>query len=117
MISRVEGLKRKVRSHPNDYLKDVMLTVSQQLSELSDKSTLPTHGVLKKRFQHLDALESMSGREDAQWDAWADTRIDRWIVDWSLRNGRERTAMQLSKDKGIEVSCYYSIRSVIADLV
>ncbi|KIJ36712.1 hypothetical protein M422DRAFT_98648, partial [Sphaerobolus stellatus SS14] len=84
IISRVEGLKRK-------------------LSELSEKSTVPTHGVLKKRFQHLDKVENMAeGCEDPEWDRWADTRVDRWVVDWALRTGKEKTAVQLAADKGIE---------------
>ncbi|KAF8591289.1 hypothetical protein K439DRAFT_1650826 [Ramaria rubella] len=83
MIGRVEGLKRK-------------------LSDLSDKSTIPTHAVMRKRLQHLHSLETMSGRDDPEFNRWADTRLDRWLIDWALRTGNEKTARQIAKDHSIE---------------
>ncbi|KAF8521027.1 CTLH/CRA C-terminal to lish motif domain-containing protein [Gautieria morchelliformis] len=83
MIGRVEGLKRK-------------------LSDLSDRCTIPTHAVMRKRLEHLNSLDTMSGRDDAEFNRWADIRLDRWLVDWALRTGKEKTARQIAHDRGIE---------------
>ncbi|KAF8527643.1 CTLH/CRA C-terminal to lish motif domain-containing protein [Hysterangium stoloniferum] len=83
MIGRVETLKRK-------------------LSDLNENSSVPTHAILRKRLQHLHSLESMSGRDDPEFDRWAETRLDRWLVDWALRTGNTQTAKQIAKEKKIE---------------
>jgi macrophage erythroblast attacher len=101
MIGRVEGLKRKVRTFP--CTKWQSQTVGQ-LSDLSDKSTIPTHAIMRKRLEHLNSLDTMPGRDDAEFNRWADTRLDRWLVDWALRTGKEKTARQIAHDRGIEVS-------------
>ena len=61
---------------------------------------------MRKRLQHLNSLETMSGRGDVEFSQWADTRLDRWLVDWALRTGKEKTARQIAHDRGIEVSSY-----------
>lgn len=48
----------------------------------------------------------MSGRDDVEFNRWADTRLDRWLVDWALRTGKEKTARQIAHDRGIEVNAY-----------
>lgn len=57
---------------------------------------------MRERLQHLGAVENMTSN-GPEFTRWADTRLDRWLVDWSLRNGKERTARKIAKEKNIEV--------------
>ncbi|EJC98292.1 uncharacterized protein FOMMEDRAFT_129613 [Fomitiporia mediterranea MF3/22] len=83
MMSKVEGLKRK-------------------LSDLHESSGLQTQHVMHERFVHISELEAFNTREDPAFSRWADTRIDRWLVDWALRNGKEQMARKVAEEKGIE---------------
>lgn len=50
-------------------------------------------------------------------------RLDRWLVDWALRNGKERTARSIAAEKKLEVwdvvilfilhFCRYSAHSIL----
>ncbi|KAJ7927483.1 CTLH/CRA C-terminal to lish motif domain-containing protein [Mycena leptocephala] len=83
MISTVENLKRK-------------------LSELHDNAGKPTQDVIRERLQHLAAVENIPMANDPEFGRWADTRLDRWLVDWALRNGKDKTAKMIAKEKHIE---------------
>jgi len=83
MIARAEGLKRK-------------------LSELHTNTTVPIQSTIRKRLEDLAMVESLSSTDDPQFEPWAETRLDRWLVDWALRNGREETARKITEEKGIE---------------
>ncbi|KZT04505.1 uncharacterized protein LAESUDRAFT_727983 [Laetiporus sulphureus 93-53] len=83
MITRVENLKRK-------------------LSDLQSSAGTPTLGVMRERLQHLASVEGMQSTHDPAFDRWADTRLDRWLVDWSLRHGKEKTARMMAQERGIE---------------
>jgi len=83
MIGRVENLKRK-------------------LSELQDTAGKPTLDVTRERLQHLTAVEALQTTGSLDFSRWADTRLDRWLVDWALRAGREKTARKLAQDKNME---------------
>ncbi|KAJ7664299.1 CTLH/CRA C-terminal to lish motif domain-containing protein [Mycena rosella] len=83
MIITVENLKRK-------------------LSELHDTAGKPTQDVIRERLQHLATIENIPTANDPEFGRWADTRLDRWLVDWALRNGKEKTARMIAKEKHIE---------------
>ncbi|KAI8976668.1 CTLH/CRA C-terminal to lish motif domain-containing protein [Trametes punicea] len=83
MIARVEGLKRK-------------------LSEMQESAGKPTLDVMRERLQHLAAVEELESSDMPEFTRWADVRLDRWLVDWSLRNGKEKTARMIATEKGIE---------------
>ncbi|TDL22689.1 hypothetical protein BD410DRAFT_787966 [Rickenella mellea] len=83
MIGRVESLKRK-------------------LSDLHETSGTPTQQVMRERLNHLAELEAFPSRECPEFERWSDTRLDRWLVDWTLRNGLENTAKKIAEEKGIE---------------
>ncbi|KAK7039554.1 CTLH/CRA C-terminal to lish motif domain-containing protein [Favolaschia claudopus] len=83
MISTVENLKRK-------------------LSDLQESSGKPTQDVIRERLQHLATIETIPTPSDPEFGRWADTRLDRWLVDWALRNGKEKTARMIAKEKHIE---------------
>ncbi|RPD56002.1 hypothetical protein L226DRAFT_534366 [Lentinus tigrinus ALCF2SS1-7] len=83
MISRVEGLKRK-------------------LSDMQDTAGTPTLTVIRERLQHLGSVEELESVSSPEFARWADVRLDRWLVDWSLRNGKEKTARIIAEQKGIE---------------
>lgn len=81
-----------------------LLTILKtQLSDLHDNVGMPTQTVMKERFDHVGELENFQSREDPEYSRWADTRLDRWIIDWALRNGKEKTARKIAAKKGIEV--------------
>ncbi|KAF7794786.1 hypothetical protein EIP86_005928 [Pleurotus ostreatoroseus] len=83
MMKRIETLKRK-------------------LTDLHTASGNPTLAVLRERLQHLSVLESMQSASSPEFSRWADTRLDRWLVDWALRNRKELTARQIAQQRGIE---------------
>ncbi|KIK20479.1 hypothetical protein PISMIDRAFT_657461 [Pisolithus microcarpus 441] len=83
MIGRVENLKRK-------------------LSDLQENNGKPTLDVIQERLHHLAALETLPNTNGADLSRWADTRLDRWLVDWALRGGRHQTARTLAQERGIE---------------
>ncbi|KAI0261599.1 CTLH/CRA C-terminal to lish motif domain-containing protein [Gloeopeniophorella convolvens] len=83
MIGRVEGLKRK-------------------LSDLQESSGAPTLGVMRERSNHLAAIENIQNSKDPEYTRWEDTRLDRWVVDWVLRHGRDQAARHIAQEKGIE---------------
>ncbi|EIN08394.1 hypothetical protein PUNSTDRAFT_52824 [Punctularia strigosozonata HHB-11173 SS5] len=82
MIGRVESLKRK-------------------LSDLEQSAGRPTQDVMRERYQHLAVIESPT-TSDAEYSQWAEKRLDRWIVDWALRTGKEKTARIIAQQKDIE---------------
>ncbi|KAF8137503.1 CTLH/CRA C-terminal to lish motif domain-containing protein [Boletus edulis] len=83
MIARVENLKRK-------------------LSDLQENNGKPTLDVTHERIQHLALIEALPTTNCPDFSRWADTRLDRWLVDWMLRMGREKTARKLVQERGIE---------------
>ncbi|KAI0350872.1 hypothetical protein OH77DRAFT_1430492 [Trametes cingulata] len=83
MIARVEGLKRK-------------------LADMQESAGKPTLNVMRERLQHLAAMEDLESASIPEFTRWADVRLDRWLVDWSLRNGKEKTARMIAAEKGIE---------------
>ncbi|CCL99210.1 uncharacterized protein FIBRA_01225 [Fibroporia radiculosa] len=83
MITRVENLKRK-------------------LSDLHTSSGTPTLGVMRERLQHLATVEDMQSTSSPEFARWADIRLDRWLVDWSLRNNKVKTAKTIAAERGVE---------------
>ncbi|KAI0760120.1 CTLH/CRA C-terminal to lish motif domain-containing protein [Fomes fomentarius] len=83
MIARVESLKRK-------------------LSDMQETAGAPTLSVIRERLQHLGTLEEIESANAPEFTRWADVRLDRWLVDWSLRNGKEKTARAIAAQKSIE---------------
>ncbi|KIL00322.1 hypothetical protein PAXRUDRAFT_821780 [Paxillus rubicundulus Ve08.2h10] len=83
MIIRVENLKRK-------------------LADLQENNGRPTLDVTHERLHHLAMVESLPTTNCSAFSRWADTRLDRWLVDWTLRVGREKTARKLAQERGIE---------------
>ncbi|KAF9225826.1 hypothetical protein BS17DRAFT_777750 [Gyrodon lividus] len=83
MIARVENLKRK-------------------LSDLQENNGRPTLDVTHERLHHLAVVEALPTTNCPVFSRWADTRLDRWLVDWTLRAGREKIARKLAQERGIE---------------
>ncbi|KAG8942709.1 GID complex subunit containing RING finger motif [Tulasnella sp. 424] len=101
MINRVEGLKRK-------------------LEDIQKNDNIPVQASMRRRLDHISTFESFTSTEQPGFAAWADTRLDRWLVDWSLRNGKEDTAKTIASSRGIEdlveINSFSSIRRVEAAL-
>ncbi|KAF8889673.1 CTLH/CRA C-terminal to lish motif domain-containing protein [Infundibulicybe gibba] len=83
MVGRVENLKRK-------------------LSDLQETTGRPTQDIMRERLQHLATVEAIQTAGGAEFTRWADTRLDRWLVDWFFRSGKEGTAKAIAREKGIE---------------
>lgn len=79
--------------------------VCLKLIDLQTNSGSPTLHVIRERLQHLAAIEDVQSVLSPEFTRWADTRLDRWLIDWTLRHGREKTARKIAADKGIEVRC------------
>lgn len=82
MISRMQGLKRKMEN------------LQGEEKKVQDQS--------KKRIQHLESLHQIPSLVDVKYDEWSRTRLDRLMVDHMLRSGYSESAKQLAQEKGIE---------------
>ena len=82
MISRMQGLKRKMET-----LQDEEKTIQAQS---------------RKRIQHLEDMHRIPSLADVKYDQWSRVRLDRLLVDHLLRTGHGESAKQLAKEKGIE---------------
>ncbi|KAJ2925421.1 hypothetical protein H1R20_g11690, partial [Candolleomyces eurysporus] len=76
--------------------------LKQKLSDLQETAAKPTLDVMRERLHHLGTIVNTDSPNADEFARWADTRLDRWIVDWCLRTGKERTAKQVAKERGIE---------------
>lgn len=83
MIAKIEGLKQK-------------------LNDLHQTSGSPTQKVIRERLNHLDIAENANSADSPVFSEWCDTRLNRWLVDWALRNDKQATARSIAKSKGIE---------------
>lgn len=59
---------------------------------------------MKDRLQHIGIVENLELIEDSRYARWEETRLERWLVDWLLRYGKEMTAVNIAQEKGIQVS-------------
>lgn len=71
---------------------------------------------MRDRDQHLADLEALEAhdRDEQAYIDWTNARLDRWLVDWMLRKGMEKTAKVLASENRIEV-CFPLLGSL--DLV
>jgi macrophage erythroblast attacher len=73
---------------------------------------------MRERINHLVAIEN--NPTEAEFTRWADARLDRWLVDWALRNGKEKTARKIGKEKGIQalvdIELFMDIRRIESSL-
>ncbi|KAL0959940.1 hypothetical protein HGRIS_011603 [Hohenbuehelia grisea] len=83
MIGRVEALKRK-------------------LADIHETGGRPTQNIVRERLNHISTMEAMPSASSDEFSRWADTRLDRWLVDWALRSKKEKTARQIAKGRNIE---------------
>ena len=63
---------------------------------------------MRERLHHLAAVESLQSTNQPEFSRWADVRLDRWLVDWCLRVGKEKSAKSIAKEKSIEVFIHFS---------
>ncbi|KZV67891.1 hypothetical protein PENSPDRAFT_676621 [Peniophora sp. CONT] len=83
MMGRIQALKRK-------------------LSDVQGTAGSLTQTVMKDRLQHIGIVENLELTEDPRYARWEETRLDRWLVDWLLRYGKEKTAIDIAQERGIE---------------
>lgn len=110
-MKRAEGLKKKVcpahicLKRDRELLIDnnVAVCQSKKLNDLQMNCGAPTLQVIRERLQHLAAIEDVQSVLSPEFTRWADTRLDRWLIDWTLRHGKEKTARRIAAEKGIEV--------------
>lgn len=77
------------------------------MSDLQEEEAKPTLDVMRERLHHLGTIVNTESPNADEFARWADTRLDRWIVDWCLRTGKERTAKQIAHERGIEASRFF----------
>ncbi|KAL4890411.1 protein fyv10 [Aspergillus ambiguus] len=82
MISRMQGLKRKMEN------------LQQEEKKIHSQS--------RKRIQHLECLHQIPSLADVKYDQWSRMRLDRLIVDQMLRSGYTQSAQDLAREKDIE---------------
>lgn len=82
MISRMQGLKRKMES------------LQEEERRIQTQS--------RKRIQHLEALHNIPSLADVKYDQWSRVRLDRLLVDHMLRSGFSESAKQLAEERDIE---------------
>lgn len=82
MISRMQGLKRKMES----------------LHE--EEKAIQRHS--RQRIQHLQDLYEIPSLADVKYDEWSRVRLNRLLVDYLLRSGYGESARALAREKGIE---------------
>lgn len=75
---------------------------------MQESAGTPTLNVMRERLQHLATVEEIEFPAAPEFTRWADVRLDRWLVDWCLRNGKEKTARMITAQKGIEVRPHLS---------
>lgn len=64
---------------------------------------------MRERLQHLATIETMQTGSGPEFARWADTRLDRWLVDWALRTGKDKTAKRIAKEKNIEARLCFTL--------
>jgi len=64
---------------------------------------------MRARLEHLATVESLQTSSQPEFSRWADTRLDRWLVDWCLRAGKVKSAKSIAKAKAIEVCLPLSV--------
>lgn len=82
-----------------------------KLSDLHETAGKPTQDVMRERLHHLATVEALQSTTQPEFSRWADTRLDRWLVDWCLRAGKDKSARSIAKEKGIEVCIYLPCHS------
>jgi len=82
MISRMQGLKRKLET----------------LHE--EEKAIQRHS--RQRIQHLQDLYEIPSLADVKYDEWSRVRLNRLLVDYLLRSGYGESARALAREKGIE---------------
>lgn len=82
MLSRMQGLKRKMQS------------LQEEEKRIQNQS--------RKRIQHLEALHKIPSLADVKYDQWSRVRLDRLLVDHMLRSGYSESAKQLAQERDIE---------------
>ena len=82
MISRMQGLKRK------------METLHEEEKAL--------HQASRKRLQHLQDLYEIPSLADVKYDEWSRVRLNRLLVEYLVRQGFYDSAKALAKEKGVE---------------
>ena len=76
----------------------------------------PTLNVMRERLQHLATVEDIESSTAPEFTRWADVRLERWLVDWCLRNGKEKTARMIATQNGIEVRSRRSSTRLTANM-
>ena len=100
MISRVQGLKRKIE------------TIHGEEKALQQAS--------RRRLRHLQDLCDIPSLADIKYDDWSKIRLARILVEYLVRHGFSESAKLLAQEKGIEdlvdvelhARCYYISESL-----
>lgn len=70
---------------------------------MQKNDNVPVQAAMRRRLDHLSTFETLTSTNQPGYAEWADIRLDRWLVDWALRNGKEVSARSLAVARDIEV--------------
>ncbi|KAG9020627.1 GID complex subunit containing RING finger motif, partial [Serendipita sp. 407] len=82
---------------------DTMITkvngLTKKLEDIHESKTKSNLAVLRARVDHFDELENL---DENELENWEEARLNRWLVDWSLRSGYGATAKAIAEDRGVQ---------------
>ncbi|KAF3166279.1 GID complex subunit containing RING finger motif [Orbilia oligospora] len=78
-----------------------MQTLKRKMETLHEEEKV-VHAQSRKRVSHLNDLHSLSSLLEDGYESWSKIRLDRFMVDYMLRNGYSNSAKQLAQKQGIE---------------
>lgn len=78
------------------------------------------HAKCQSRVDHLCQLSTFTTLNDPNYHTWAETRLNRLLVDYLLRQGFVDTALELARTRGIEsfvdIDVFLQCQRIYADL-
>ncbi|KAK6534817.1 GID complex subunit containing RING finger motif [Arthrobotrys megalospora] len=78
-----------------------MQTLKRKMEDLHEQEKA-IHFQSRKRVSHLNDLHSLPAIMDSGYESWSKIRLDRFMVDYMLRNGYSESAKLLAHKQGID---------------
>lgn len=109
MRKRLDHLEVLDKLEPLDEAAEVRTEVQEIKMEEKEVS-------LDKPVSRKSVYVKAEKEMDMDLQAWTDVRLDRWLVDWCLRNKLYDTAHVIARERNIEVSGYVeTMRAEVPD--
>ena len=83
-----------------DYMISRMSTFKRKMENLHDEEK-ELHVATRRRLEHLQEIYSMESLVDVKYGEWSRVRLDRYLVEYLVRQGYVESARALAEEKGI----------------